>query len=282
LNGRATTGKDHIAYLWQGVAVVTTLRFQLSIGLLIMAVGCASSGQAWDRSTPEGLYGAANEEFEDGYYPESIAIFERLLAQFPYSPEARLGRLRLADVSFQKRMHDDAINRYSNFIGYHPNHPKVPYARLMIAESHAERIPSESFFLPPPEEKDLQRARYALQFYREVVSLHPDTEEASKAREGIQRVRRLLGKHELYVAGFYFKREKYKAALNRADGVRESYAGLGFDEAALIIAARSNHALGNADKAKVLYQEFLNRFPSSNDADEMSENLAKLSNASHD
>ena len=40
----------------------------------------------------------------------------------------------------------------------------------MIAESHAERIPSESIFLPPPEEKDLQRARYALQFYREVVS----------------------------------------------------------------------------------------------------------------
>ena len=262
--------------------MVIRLQFHFCIWLVISLAGCASSGQAWDRSTPEGLYGAANEEFEDGYYPESIAIFEKLLAKFPYSPEARLGRLRLADVSFKKRMHDDAINRYSNFIGYHPNHAKVPYARLMIAESHAERIPSESFFLPPPEEKDLQRARYALQFYREVVSLHPESEEATEAREGIQRVRKLLGKHELYVAGFYFKREKYKAALNRADGLRETYAGLGFDEEALLIAARSNDELGNKEKAKVLYEEFLNRFPSSNDADEMSENLAKLSNASHD
>ena len=262
--------------------MVARFHYQLCIWFLSCLCACASSGQNWDRSTPEGLYGAANEEFEDGYYPESIAIFEKLLAKFPYSPEARLGRLKMADVSFQKRMHDDAINRYSNFIGYHPNHTKVPYARLMIAESHAERIPSDSFFLPPPEEKDLQRARYALQFYREVVSLHPESEEAASAREGIQRVRRLLGKHELYVAGFYFKREKYKAALNRAEGLRESYAGLGFDEAALLISAQSNDRLGNDEKAKVLYEEFLNRFPSSDDADEMSENLAKLSNASHD
>ena len=262
--------------------MVALIRF-ISISIAFSTViACATSGAQWDRKTPEGLYGAANEEFEDGYYPEAIALFERLLAQHPYSAEARLGRLRLADVSFEKRMHDDAINRYSNFIGYHPNHPKVPYARLMIAESHAERIPSESIFLPPPEEKDLQRARYALQFYREVVSLHPESDEAQKARDGIQRVRKLLGKHELYVAEFYFKRDKFKAALNRADGLRETYAGLGFDEQALRIAAKSNDALGNHDKAKLLYEEFLNRFPSSNDADEMGENLAKLSNSSHD
>ena len=169
--------------------MVAPIRFISVCIAFLTAIACASSSSQWDRKTPEGLYGAANEEFEDGYYPEAIALFERLLAQHPYSAEARLGRLRLADVSFEKRMHDDAINRYSNFIGYHPNHPKVPYARLMIAESHAERIPSESIFLPPPEEKDLQRARYALQFYREVVSLHPEGDEAQKARDGIQRVR---------------------------------------------------------------------------------------------
>ena len=244
--------------------------------------GCATSSQSWDRKTAEGLYGAGNDEFADGYYPEASALFERLLANFPYSAEARLGRLRLADISFKKRLHDDAINRYTNFIGYHPNHDKVPYARLMIAEAHAERIPSESFFLPPPEEKDLQRARYALQFYREVVSLHPGTSEAESAREGIQRVRRLLGKHELYVAGFYFKREKFKAALKRAEGLRETYAGLGFDEEALSISALSSDALGEKEKAAQLYKEFLKRFPSSDDADEMSENLAKLSKSSHD
>ena len=262
--------------------MVAATRFILSCIAIVAFAGCASSSQQWDRKTPEGLYGSANEEFDDGYYPEAIALFERLLAQYPYSPEARLGRLRLADVSFKKRMHDDAINRYSNFIGYHPNHPKVPYARLMIAESHAERIPSESFFLPPPEEKDLQRARYALQFYREVVSLHPESDEAAKSRTGIQAVRKLLGKHELYVAEFYFKRDKFKAALNRADELREAFAGLGFDEEALKISAKSNDALGNHDKAKVLYEEFLSRFPSSNDADEMGENLAKLSKSSHD
>ena len=91
--------------------MVTNFRIQLYVGFIMLAAGCTTSSQAWDRSTPEGLYGAANEEFEDGYYPESIAIFEKLLAKFPYSPEARLGRLRLADVSFKKRMHDDSINR---------------------------------------------------------------------------------------------------------------------------------------------------------------------------
>ena len=130
-----------------------------------------------------------------------------------------MGRLRLADVSFEKRMHDDAINRYSNFIGYHPNHPKVPYARLMIAESHAERIPSESIFFFLHQRKRSSTCPLCTSVLPRSGLSHPEGDEAQKARDGIQRVRKLLGKHELYVAEFYFKRDKFKAALNRADGL---------------------------------------------------------------
>ena len=161
------------------VALIRFISISIAFSTLI---ACATSGAQWDRKTPEGLYGAANEEFEDGYYPEAIALFERLLAQHPYSAEARLGRLRLADVSFEKRMHDDAINRYSNFIGYHPNHPKVPYARLMIAESHAERIPSESIFLPPPEEKIFN---VPAMHFNSTAKWYPFTQKAMKPKRHV-------------------------------------------------------------------------------------------------
>ena len=151
--------------------------------------------------------------------------------------------------------------------------------RLMMLNPMRSEF-QESIFLPPPEEKDLQRARYALQFYREVVSLHPEGDEAQKARDGIQRVRKLLGKHELYVANSILSGTSSKQPLiERMGSARQHTRDSDLTRKHLEFQRKVN-ALGN--KAKLLYEEFLSRFPSSNDADEMGENLAKLSNSSHD
>ena len=53
--------------------MVAPIRFIPVCIAFLTAIACASSSSQWDRKTPEGLYGAANEEFEDGYYPEAIA-----------------------------------------------------------------------------------------------------------------------------------------------------------------------------------------------------------------
>ena len=39
----------------------------------------------------------------------------------------------------------------------------------------------------------------------------------------------------MYVADFYFKRERYKASAKRAEGILQNYPGLGLDAQALWI-----------------------------------------------
>ena len=56
--------------------------------------------------------------------------------------------------------------------------------------------------------------------YRVGVFTSPHLE---NARERIQVCRELLAKHELYVAKFYFKSKRYKAALGRFESVLEHY-----------------------------------------------------------
>ena len=72
--------------------MVAPIRFITVCIAFLTAIACASSSNQWDRKTPEGLYGAANEEFEDGYYPEAIALFERASRTAPLFSGGTIGQ----------------------------------------------------------------------------------------------------------------------------------------------------------------------------------------------
>jgi outer membrane protein assembly factor BamD len=88
-----------------------------------------------------------------------------------------------------------------------------------------------------------------------------------------------LARHELYVAGFYFKHEHWKAAQLRAEGLLRDYPGLGLDDEALLIVGKSLLRQERRTDAKVALDRLVKDHPKSGRAAEARDLLADIPQA---
>lgn len=231
-------------------------------GLAAMMLACSATSRVRGRSTSaEQLYDASMEDMESGLYPEALRGFAEVKNKYPYSQYVALADLRVADTHFRRGRYGDSIDAYRNFLKYHPAHDQAPYAMLQIGEAYWEQTPSDWFFLPPAAEKDQASTRLAITAYRDMLARFGDAEVAEKARDRLRTARARLAEHELYVAQFYFKRDRYRASAARAEGLLESYAGLGYDLNALWIAAQSRIRLGEPSAARTALERLKTDYP---------------------
>ena len=248
--------------------------------VLLNLVRCAGPlNETIPKSQAQILYESAMEDLEDGLYPEAIKTLTEIKTKFPYSAYAVLADLRMGDTHYERGQFSEAIDAYRDFLKMHPMHGEGVYAAFRIAEAFYEQMPSDWFFLPPSEEKDQASTRLAVSAYREVVVDYPQSEFAVKAQEKIAECRTRLGKHELYVAKFYFKREKYEAARARAENMLRDYKNLGLDSEALWISGESNRYLGDLKQAGTAYSRLLAEFKDSDFAKKARSRLHDLPEA---
>ena len=234
----------------------------------IISAGCAGLNQnpISPKDKAEILYDSAMEDLEDGLFPEAIIGFSEIRTKHPYSPFAQLALLRIGDTNHNRAKYNDAIDDYKNFLKYYPSHELGKYALLQIGHSYYKQLPLDWWFLPPSAEKDQANIRRAINAYRETTLQHPDSDEAKLAGERIRECRSKLAKHEIYVARFYFKREKFKAATLRSNYLLEHYPNLGFEAEALLLAAQAFIQLEEPNQARRYLNRLLENHRSSPEA----------------
>jgi outer membrane protein assembly factor BamD len=253
-------------------------RSLLSLVLLAFAA-CASDGQGGDLSYAAGAkenYDKGMEELEDGNYLEAIKYFDHVRSKYPYSSYAAVAELKAADTQFERERYTEAIDSYRNFIKFHPTHPSIDWASFRIGESHFEAMPSSFVIFPPPSEKDQTQIRAAKGALEEFVARHPKSGHQAKARELLSVVTRRLAEHELYVARFYQKRERWEAVVGRYEYLLRYYPGMGYDAEAALGIARAWRELGDKAKAKDALQKFLEKHPADPQAGEAKLLLGEL------
>lgn len=194
-------------------------------------------------------YESAERAFRSGDYLEAVRRYNLLRTKYPYSEEATLADLRIADAYFAQEKFATAIEQYRAFAKLHPQHPRVGYARWRVALSFYEQMPEDWFFLPPGYERDLNRARDAERELGYFLDRNKGSEFAGEARQKLLLTRRRLADHELYVAEFYLKRDNPRAAAMRLTYLLRNFSGLGLDAQALFLLARAYLELGDVDKA---------------------------------
>ncbi len=244
----------------------------LCLALAAVSASCATTGADTPTAAVDPnagaaeLYNKAMEDLEDGLYPEALAEFADVKTKFPYSSYAALADLRIADTNYERGKFIEAIDAYRQFLKLHPGHSEAPYAMFRIGEAYYEQLPGEWWFLPPPAEKDQANTRLAIAAYRDMVERFPKSDHAAAAKEKLQVCRKRLADHELYVADFYFKREKYLAVAGRAEGLLRDYPGLGLDAEALWLAAQARKELGELDRARAHAARLTAQYPDSSQA----------------
>lgn len=196
----------------------------LFIGLLFFLIsGCSdfelpsflggSSGQMnknAEQLASEGASAFMNEDYKD-----AIKAYTDLKDWYPFSKYAILAELKIADSNFRLEQYDEAIIGYESFEKMHPRNDAIPYVINQIGLCWFKQIDTI--------DRDHTPASTALAQFQRLLEQYPGNEYAKEAAGNITLCIENIVNHELYVANFYLKTKKYKAALKRYEFIVEHF-----------------------------------------------------------
>lgn len=240
----------------------------LSLGIAVLALaGCKTLASLNDAGEPtyssdaESNLKSGSEALESKNFIEAEKYFEYVRSKYPYLEAAKEAELLLGDTDYERDKFLEARDRYQNFVKAHPAHPKADYAAYRAALTHYREIPSDLFILPPAFEKDQAEVVNTVKAMNEFVRQYPNSKYVADAKRYAEEARKRLAQHELYVAEFYRKREKWGAVIGRLNEVVDTYSGLGFDEQALFGLHEAYTKLGDQQRAQETLRKIISRFP---------------------
>lgn len=232
----------------------------LSITLIatLTLQGCSTLNNLIEKpdedKTVEEFYANATEAFEDKQWESAISNYEKLKAYFPYGRYAEQTHLELAYAYYRYDEPESAIIELNEFIRLYPKHQELPYAYYLkgLAADSVIRSWLDNF-ITDPATRDVESAKRAFDFYSELLQRFPESRYATMASKRLVILRNQMARHEIYAANFYYQRQAYLAAANRAKYVLENYAQSAASLDALEILKKSYEKLGMAQN----YQDAL-------------------------
>jgi outer membrane protein assembly factor BamD len=155
------------------------------------------------------------EQLKKKKYDDAIETFEKVRDRYPYSDQALLAQIKVADAYFYKKKYDEALQAYKEFEKLHPTNRAVPYVIYRQALCYYRQRSTI--------DRDQSFTVKAMGEFRRLKQKFPECEYIPKADKYMGRCRRDLGEHEYYVAEFYFKTKRYQAALERFQVMAQEY-----------------------------------------------------------
>jgi len=168
--------------------------------------------------TPPALLEAGQKAMNKGDYGQAAEYFQRIKEDHPFSRETAEAELGLADAYFRQDKHAKAENAYKEYESLHPGDPEIPYVLFRIGRSNFRQFTSIDL--------SQEEVREAEEYFTRLVQAYPQSEYTGDAREQIQKCRKLRAYHEIYVADFYMRTQKYRAAWRRYTHVRDTFDSL--------------------------------------------------------
>lgn len=165
--------------------------------------------------TAQELFEAGNDAMREKNYVSAAEYYAKLKDNFPFSPYAVEAELSLADCYFLDEEWLEAAEAYKEFEAMHPRHEAIPYVLFNIGMS--------SFNAYPSIDRPTTLVEEAYSYFSRLRESYPGTEYSAAATEYMEKCRRLMAEHELYIADFYFRMEKYGAALLRYKNIIRLY-----------------------------------------------------------
>ncbi|MGE0761881.1 MAG: outer membrane protein assembly factor BamD [Bdellovibrionales bacterium] len=242
-----------------------TLRTALLASFIALLAGCSSAPKG-DPSTAEGSFALAEKYEKDERYEEALAQFTSVRNKHPYSSLATEAELRVAEIHFKREDYPEAQGAYESFKELHPSYARIDYITFRLGLSIFKQLPSTI-------DRDLALANKGLLYFEEVITSFPKSEYVAGAQEHKGKILEMLAEKELYIADFYFKREKYDSALGRYEDLLDHYPNSRFAPRALMGGAIAAARAKDESKSRILLSELERRFAGSKELRETKEAL---------
>lgn len=232
--------------------------------VVALATGCGNAPKNPRDMTAEEVYAEARAEMDAGAFEASTRGFARVEALGAGSLIAQQAQLDLAYVQWRQGEREQALTTLDRFIKFNPSSPAFDYALYLrgLVNFNDNLGFLGSISRQDLSERDQQASRDAFQSFKQLVDQFPDSKYAADASLRMAYIVNALASHEVHVARYYYRRNAFVAAANRAQRAVSEFQNSPSAEEALYILAQSYDRLGlvelrdSADR--VLKQNFPN------------------------
>ncbi len=169
------------------------------------------------------LYFEAQRHLENENFDLAIRTLQLLESRYPFGRYAEQAQLEIVYAHYGAYDFEASIESADRFIRLHPQHPNVDYAYYMKGLA-AYDIEGDFFskILPSDDTKrDVSHIKESFAEFAQLLARYPNSPYAADARARMVHLRNMIGRHEIHIANYYFRRGAYMAALNRGRYVVE-------------------------------------------------------------
>ncbi|UOD33715.1 outer membrane protein assembly factor BamD [Deferribacteraceae bacterium V6Fe1] len=180
---------------------------------LLIIVGCGKKpepNKSADVWLKEGL-----TYFEKGKYKKAAEAFEQSILEADNPEIAAQAQLFLADSYFFLNQFDEAIPSYEEYLDIYPDNEYAKQALYRLALCYYKQIDTI--------DRDQTNTIKALENFKKLKDRFPEYAKTVETNAKIKELREMLAEREYYVAKFYLRTKKFKAAEMRFKTVLEQY-----------------------------------------------------------
>jgi len=161
---------------------------------------------------------------------------------FPQSVWAPRAALMAAYSYYSNEYFSDCIYELERYLKTYPNHPRTDYAYYLLAISYYDQVVDES--------RDLDSILKSKEYFEFLINNYPNTDYAMDSKFKLELITEILASKEMYLARYYFDKEKWIPSINRFKIVVEKYNDSIFIEEALHRLVEIHYKLGLEEEAK--------------------------------
>ncbi len=194
------------------------LRLFALLPVLFMLNGCGIIDYFYlppPEDTAQELFEAGNDAMREKNYAAAIEHFNTLKDKYPFSPYTLEAELSLGDAYFLDEEYGLAVDTFKEFESLHPRHEAIPYVLFQIGNANLLSFVS----IDRPQTNIAE----AYEYFVRLKQSYPDSEYAQKADDYLYKCRKYMAEHEIYVADFYWRTDRYLSAYYRYQSVLNKF-----------------------------------------------------------
>lgn len=246
--------------IYRSTLVLLSTAMMASCGLM----GKSDVDETVGWSAPQ-LYEAARESVRGSEWKTARTYLGAVESRYPYSSYAQQSLIDQAYVNWKDEEPEQATAAIDRFLALYPNHPGTDY--MLYLKGMVTFTPPSAFLTSytgqDPSERDPKGLRQSYNAFKELVERYPNSRYTSDAQQRLTWLVSTIADNEANVAEYYYKRQGYVAAINRAQRVLRDFSGVQAAERALYIMMMSYEKLGLQDQANDAKRVLDTNFPDS-------------------
>lgn len=240
----------------------------LTIVFVVLSASCSILPKKIDETanwSAQRLYTEAKQLLDEGAFDQSVKMYEKLEARYPYGRYAQQAQIEVAYAYYRSGDRVQALAACERFIRLHPNHPNIDYIFYLrgLVDFNEDMGFMSKISRQDMTERDPKGLRDSFDALKELITRYPDSKYVPDAKARMGYLVNALAAAEVHVARYYFRRGAYLAAANRAQFAISNFQESPSTEEALYILTRSYEQLGLSDLQEDAQRVMVKNFPDS-------------------